>query len=67
MRERTMKSTTPDETKKLASGARQRKKYLKPEIISSSAEELLDRIGSARACSPVGPGAMGWSRQDLNP
>jgi len=30
-----------------------RKKYVKPKIVSCSAEELLDRIGSARACSGV--------------
>lgn len=66
MRERTMNSTTPDETKEPASGARRRKKYVKPEVISSSAEELLDQIGSAKACSVNAP-AMGWSRQDLNP
>ena len=28
-----------------------RKKYVKPQIISCSAEEILERLGSARACS----------------
>lgn len=27
------------------------KKYVKPQIISCSAEEILERLGSARACS----------------
>jgi len=66
MRQRNVKGTTPGQTGELTSGARQRKKYVKPEVISSSAEELLDQIGSAKACSPFLP-AMGWDKQDLNP
>jgi hypothetical protein len=42
---------TPGETKGAESGARRRKKYVKPKITSFSTEELLEQLGSARACS----------------
>ncbi len=67
MSERNVRSTAPDEKRKPTSGARRMGKYIKPEIITSSAEELLHLIGSARACSGFGQGAMGWDQQDLNP
>jgi len=48
------KRIDPPEGRELVGGARRLRKYVKPEIITSSAEELLDELGTARACSFTG-------------
>ncbi|NQT82936.1 hypothetical protein HQ563_07930 [bacterium] len=47
-------TANPDGTNEAIGEARRSKEYVKPEVISFSAEELLDRLGSARACSGDG-------------
>lgn len=43
-----------------------RKVYVKPQIISCSAEEILERLGSARACSFTG-GVVGCTTEEFGP
>lgn len=54
MRGTKSKRIDPPERKEPIGGARRSRKYVKPEIITSSAEELLDELGTARACSFTG-------------
>ncbi|MDP2895262.1 MAG: hypothetical protein Q8Q12_01735 [bacterium] len=44
--------------------ARRTRKYVRPKIISCSAEELLSRVGSARACSGHGELLEEWERRE---
>ena len=44
-------ATKPDQRDGSHGPARRTKKYVKPQIISFSAEEVLERLGSAKACS----------------
>ena len=44
-------ATKPYQGDGLQSPARRGKKYVKPQIISFSGEEILERLGSAKACS----------------
>ena len=67
MEKEKVKRTTQDETTEPVSGSRRRKEYVKPEITTFSEEELLSRVGAARACSGNSGEAMGWDKQNLHP
>jgi len=56
MKERNLKPTAEGfgGTREATRTTRRLKTYVKPEIVSCSAEELLDQLGSARACSHAG-------------
>ncbi len=47
--------------------ARRKKKYVKPRIISCSAEEILDRLGSAKACSFSGGVTCNGPTEEFGP